>query len=607
MPKPSRVVVVFLAVAAGCASNGSGPTSGPVVRTVTQPVDPIIARIRDEGLNRSQVMETLDVLCNVIGPRLTASPGQQKASAWTRDQFAKWGLSNAHLEPWGPFGRGWSVDRFSMRVTAPTMFIIDGYPKAWSPGMAAPLSADVAYIDAKTESDVEAYAGKLAGKIVLIGQPRTVDARFEPLARRLTDDDLTKLATWKPGQEDVKPKQANDTANERRAQFREQNAGNAKLLSGGRPTTKTTPTTTKGSTSPATTPATYPSNYDPVTAKALALAAREGAALVITTSSSGDGGTFFVQAAQIPGDPPRIGWGPTTRPRVWSDDAPKIIPQVAVRVEDFNRLVHIARYGDSIHADVDVATSFHGKTVSPENTIAELPGTDRADEVVMVGAHLDSWHSATGATDNAIGSACAMEAIRILKSLDLKPRRTIRVALWTGEEQGIFGSDAYVREHFGYYPEPTTQIAAGRVTTLPTTTARAKRIERDGYKKFSVYFNLDNGAGKIRGIYAEKNSAAVPLFQKWLIPFADVGAKTVTLQTTGSTDHICFDEIGLPGFQFIQDPIEYGTRTHHSNMDTFDRLQPNDAKQAATILAAFLWEAATMDERFPRKPESGSH
>jgi hypothetical protein len=620
MTKSHRAFVLAVAVLVGCTSSqkkAGGPTSMPA-----QAVDPVVARIRTEGLEHSQVMDTLDYLLNVIGPRLTASPNQQRAAQWTRGRLEGWGLANAHLEPWGPFGRGWSVDRYSLQVTEPTFFVPIAYPRAWSPSFTA-KQAEIVFIDAKDEDDLEQYKGKLEGKIVLIGEPRQVDARFEPLAKRLTDDELQKLADYKPGQDAVPERQAAETASERRARFAGASGRNERMMAGARPSTEaTTEPTTTASTGPATTRATTrrrssttrastgpvdPRN-DPMTLRTIAFAAEEKAAVLVTGSSRGDGGTMFVQQAGIPGDSPRAWNEATTRPRVWADDAPPIPPQLTMATEDYNRLARIAKRGVTVKADIDILTTEHGKSIKPENVVAEIPGTDLADEVVMVGAHLDSWHSGTGATDNGVGSACAMEAIRIIKALDLKPRRTIRVALWTGEEQGIFGSAAYVKEHFGYMPkdEPTTQSSTQSSTTVasaPATTRAAKKLVKlPEYEKLSAYFNLDNGTGKIRGIYTQGNAAAVPIFREWLKPFADLDAKTITMQDTGGTDHLSFNDIGLPGFQFIQDPIEYGSRTHHSNMDVYDRIQAEDAKQASTIMAAFVWNAANMPERFPRKP-----
>jgi Zn-dependent M28 family amino/carboxypeptidase len=286
-------------------------------------------------------------------------------------------------------------------------------------------------------------------------------------------------------------------------------------------------------------------------------------------------------------------------------------------VEDYNRLARMIKGGETLKIAIDLHVEFQDDDPMAYNTIAEIPGTDPVlkDEIVMVGAHLDSWHSGTGATDNGVGSAAAMEAVRIIRALDLKPRRTIRVALWTGEEQGLFGSAAYVKKHFGHDPDPRNRFrraevadpasggdAAPASAEQPTTRPVRRIIKEADYEKLSVYFNLDNGTGKIRGIYAQGNEDAVPIFREWLAYFGDLGANTVTISNTGGTDHGSFDQINLPGFQFIQDPIEYNSRTHHSNYDVYDRIQADDVKQASTIMAAFVWKAAQMDERFPRKP-----
>jgi hypothetical protein len=381
-----------------------------------------------------------------------------------------------------------------------------------------------------------------------------------------------------------------------------------------------TPPATNGSQS-TNQPASRPSrrrSADPIFSRALAFAAVEGARVVVAPSSQGDGGTLYVSSATVPGEPPSTApstgptssatTAPTTRPRAWATDVPVMPAQVTLAVEDYDRLVHMIQRGQELTVAVDLQVQFHDDDLMSYNTVAEIPGTDLAHEIVMVGAHLDSWHSGTGATDNAAGCAAAMEAVRILKALDVKPRRTIRVALWTGEEQGLFGSEEYVKQHFGEYPAEASP--ATRETTDPTTTeattrpgsARRRLVKKPDYENFSVYFNLDNGTGKIRGVFCQGNQAAAPIFQQWLAPFADLGANTVTLSDTRGTDHVSFDAVGLPGFQFIQDPIEYWTRTHHSNYDVFERIQADDMKQASTIMASFLYNAAMMDQRFPRKP-----
>jgi Zn-dependent M28 family amino/carboxypeptidase len=290
-------------------------------------------------------------------------------------------------------------------------------------------------------------------------------------------------------------------------------------------------------------------------------------------------------------------------------------PQITMAAEDFNRLARMVQQGESLKMAIDLQVQFHTEDPMAYNTVAEIPGDDLKDEIVMLGGHLDSWHAGTGATDNGAGVAATMEAVRILRTLGLRPRRTIRIALWTGEEQGIFGSKGYVKEHFGYYPESEDTNRPGRESrgrrrdtgpttrpSEPTTRAAPVLVRRDEYDRLSGYFNLDNGTGKIRGVYMEGNEAVRPIFRRWLAPFADMGAQTLTLSHTGGTDHTPFDAVGLPAFQFIQDPIDYWSRTHHSNADVYDRLQAEDLKQASVILATFAYNAAMADEKLPRKP-----
>jgi len=269
--------------------------------------------------------------------------------------------------------------------------------------------------------------------------------------------------------------------------------------------------------------------------------------------------------------------------------------------EHYNRIVRMIQKGSHPKLAIDIETRYHEGDANCFNIIAEIPGTDLKDEVVMLGGHFDSWHAGTGATDNAIGCGVALEAVRILKAIDAKPRRTIRIALWTGEEQGLFGSRAYVADHFGSAKAPT-RVEGG---DAPRERPRATYELKAEHEKFSAYFNLDNGTGKIRGIYLQGNEAVRPIFRAWLAPFADMGATTITSSNTGGTDHQSFDGIGLPGFQFIQDPLEYDTRTHHSSMDVYERIQEDDAKQASIIMATFVYQAAVRDEKLPRKPLDG--
>jgi len=559
-----------------------------------------IARIRDEGLNHSQVMQTLSYLTDVIGPRLTGSPNLRRANEWTRDRMTSWGLTNAHLEPWGPFGRGWSLKSFSAQIVEPQTIPLIASPKAWTPGFEKPITAPVVLIEAKSEADLEKYKGQLKGVIVLASSVRDVRARFEPMASRIAESNLLRMANAGPG-------------------------GGREFFPG-RPTgTNTLFGTNSGRTGASTNLAVTSTNAarsGPTTGRGgipftssriLAFAAKEEAALFVTASSEGDGGTLFVAEASVPGAPPRSTNAADARPRtsVWSTNAPAMLAQIAVATEDYNRLARMIKQGESLKMTVDLRVKFHDDDLMAYNTIAEIPGSDLKDELVMIGAHMDSWHSGTGATDNGAGVAATMEAVRIISALGLQPRRTIRIAQWTGEEQGLLGSKAYVAKHFGYYTN-TTNTAVTRSPREETNTPRRARpassgnsarklVRRDEHEKLSAYFNLDNGTGKIRGVYMQGNEAVRPLFRKWLQPFSDLGAETLTLGNTGGTDHLSFDGVGLPGFQFIQDPLDYWTRTHHSNADVFDRIQADDMKQASTIMAAFLYNAAMMDEKVPRK------
>ncbi|HEV8290386.1 MAG TPA: M20/M25/M40 family metallo-hydrolase [Tepidisphaeraceae bacterium] len=569
-------------------STNPSPTTAPASAAV-------IAQIRDEGFNRSQVMATLSYLTDVIGPRLTGSPQLQRANDWTRDKFTSWGLVNAHIEPWGFYGRGWSLKRFSAQIIEPQAIPLIGYPKAYSPSVKSPLVADVIHVDPKTEADLEKFKGKLKGAIVLQGPIREVQPRFDPLATRDDDSTLLKMANSDVATVGPSGQARAATAAERRAQFTDTPVGRA-IAARNRPTTVSATTTTSAPTTQATISQ----------AKVLSFLAKEGAAVVVTPSNQGDGGTFFVSNASIPGVERQPFPATQPGPRIWAMDAPAVPPQITLAAEHYNRLVRIINAGEKLKMAVELEVQFHDNMMG-YNTIAEIPGTDLKDQIVMLGAHMDSWHSGTGATDNAAGCAAVMEAVRIIKALNLHPRRTIRIALWTGEEQGLFGSKGYVAEHFGSYPEPTTRPSGSsgrtrRPTTRPSTSQPARNlIKRSEYEKLSVYFNLDNGTGKIRGVHLQGNEAARPIFRQWLTPFADLDALTLTISNTGGTDHISFDAIGLPGFQFIQDPIEYWSRTHHANMDLYDHASADDLKQCSVILATFVYNAAMMDERFPRK------
>jgi hypothetical protein len=562
-----------------------------------------ITRIIEEGMNHSEAMTNLSYLCDVIGGRLTGSPNMKRANEWTREIFESWGLTNAHLEPWGPFGRGWTLQKFSAQVVEPQAINLIAYPNAWSPGVDGTLVADVVYFDARTNADLKKFEGKLKGAIVLAGPTRELNAPFAPTARRLVETNLLALAN------------AGEPRGGARFQSPDQFGGGTNSPS-------------RGPGGPGGPGAFGRRGGRGFPGRFLPFLAREGAALIVN-ESSGEGGAVFVASASVPrpgsetntdsgfgfGFGSDFGPNATNQIRAWATNAPAIPPQITLAPEDYNRLARMIQQGEKLKMAVDLKVKFNDDDLMAYNTVAEIPGTDLKDEIVMLGAHMDSWHSGTGATDNGAGVAATMEAVRIISALNLKPRRTIRIALWSGEEQGLYGSKAYVSEHFGYFTNEERAVVAassdkeagsGESTSSSTNseprTESRKLVRGPEYDKLSIYFNLDNGAGKIRGVYLQGNEALRPIFRRWLEPFRDMGAETLTLSNTGSTDHMSYDAIGLPGLEFLQDPLDYMTRTHHSNEDVFDRIQSDDLKQAATIIAAFVYDAAMADEKMPRKP-----
>jgi len=558
--------IVFAAQPAPAPKEGA---STPAAATETDP----IARIRDEGLKRSEAMATVLALTDLNGARLTGSPGLQRASEWARRQLGTWGLANPRFESWDSFGRGWVLKRFSLQAFTPEAMPVIAHPRAWSPSVPdGKIEGEVVHVDIKGAADLERYRGRLRGKIILNGEIAVQKVAFEPLALRKTDAQLLALA-------------------------------NSDGVGTGVTRTST------------------PSPIaDPAQRAAIAFTPRryqffseEGVAAILEPSGRGETGAFFTLGARVyppVGDTPAAkaetpaaagnAAGSSTVPRgisPWKSDCPPIVPQISVANEHYNRLVRLAQTGNVPRMALELSAEYLSPDVKPVNVIAEIPGRDRTDEIVMLGAHLDSWHSGTGATDNATGCAVVMEAMRILQALKLEPRRTIRLALWSGEEQGLLGSKAYVTAHFGTPPATTTGAA-----TKSGPAPLAVKDRKPGYEKLSAYYNLDNGGGKIRGIYLQGNEAARPIFRDWLKAFRDLEADTVSLSRTGSTDHASFDAIGLPGFQFIQDDLEYRTRTWHGNMDVYDRVVADDLKQAAIVMAAVVYQTAMRDEKIPRKP-----
>jgi hypothetical protein len=571
MNRPSRIKNIFALLACAiCASFASAVFAQTNGSAAAPEPNEAIDRIKDQGLTtNSQAMAILSYLSDVIGERLTGSPNAKHANEWTKMKMESWGMTNAHLEAWGPFGRGWELKHFSAQIVEPQVFPLIACPQAWSPGLKRPLTANVVYMGGVTSSNLESNKGKLQDAIVLVSPMRELLPRFEPLASRQTESNLTRLAKL---------------------------TGNADRNRGGGGGRRPQPIANRVSPG-----------------RLLAFLQQEKVGVVVNESSQGDGGTIFVQSASVPstntpstngpGGGGRGGFG-ARGPSAYSLKAPPMPPQITLAAEDYNRLVRMIQLGVPVKMEVDLKVKYHTEDPMAYNTIAEIPGTDLKDQIVMLGGHMDSWQSGTGATDNGVGVAVAMEAARIIEAAHLQPRRTIRVALWTGEEEGLLGSKAYVSNHFGsfgtnVFPRPRFGFDDSASTNEPPPPPLLLGPE---YEKLSVYFNLDNGAGKIRGIYMQGNEAVRPIFAKWMAPFHDLGAETLTVSRTGSTDHISFDNIGLPGFQFIQDPLEYSTRTHHSNQDVFDRIQAEDLKQCATIMAAFVYDAAMIDEKIPRKP-----
>jgi hypothetical protein len=516
--------------------------AAPLFAQTAEPVDwDVVSRIRAEAFNRSQVADTLKELTETVGPRLTASPSAAKANEWASRKLASWGLSNAHNEVWDEaFGRGWAFRSASMEMLAPRQQPIHALPRAWTPGTSGPVEGTAEILVIKTFEDAEKKKGQLRGKILLVDEARKYVSPTRPDFRRHDEASLGELQTFPVG-EDVKP--------EDRVKQRDDRA-----------------------------------RRDELARKLNPFLAAEGVVALLHISNW-DNGILRV-----------TGGGS----RKAGESAG--VPDLVVSAEHYNQLVRAVERKETVRLRLNVDGGFTSEGNLPAaNTIAEIPGTGpKADEVVIIGAHMDSWHTGTGASDNGAGTVVMMEAMRILKKIGVKPRRTIRIALWTGEEQGLLGSTGYVTRHFGKYPEPTDP----KEREIPQFLRENKGpLQKTGeYDKFAAYFNFDNGSGRIRGIYAQENAAVVPIFEAWLKPFNDLDARLVTLRNTASTDHISFDRIGLPGFQFVQDPTDYSTHVHHTELDTWDHTVTEDLKQASAVIASFAYHAAMREQKLPRKP-----
>jgi hypothetical protein len=503
-------------------------------------------RIRDEGLTHSHVMDFASALMDGIGSRLTGSPNLRRANEWTRDQLAAMGCSNAHLEDWGEFGMGWQQLNTWVRMTSPDTAVFIAQAAPWSPSTNGAVNGQAIWVDIKDEKDFDKYKGKLAGKIVLLGEMREVNPVDKPLFTRMDDKDLAKTADFTL----EKQKAFSDRIQEyiKRAALLDKTG---KFLA---------------------------SEHE----LAIILPSRDG------RDNGGSGGTIFDDG----------GLGRSAYKR----DHANPLPVVVTAIENYGRVYRLLKAHVPVSIEMNVDVKYFDDHEHGFDTIAEIPGTDPKlkDEVVMVGGHLDSWAAATGATDNGAGTVVAMEVMRIFNTLQVKPRRTIRIGLWTGEEQGLFGSRGYVKQHFGYVPLSTAPDQLEKPEWLRKPAGPA--VIEPEQPKISGYFNLDNGTGKILGIYLQENTAVAPIFAQWMEPLKDLGVTTITARNTGGTDHQSFDAVGIPGFQFIQDRLDYDSRTHHSNMDTYERLQPGDLAQAATVEAIFVYNTAMRDQMLPRKP-----
>jgi len=502
----------------------------PVLLLAQEKVDlAVIHRIKAEAFHNSKVMDHAFYLTDVHGPLLAGSPNYRAAGEWAVKTLKEWGIEDAKLEKWGTLGRSWSYSRFSAHMLEPQQTSLLGVPLSWAPGTDGPVSGEVMLAPIRTLEDAAKFKGQLKGKIVLTEQARELALPTAPDSRRYTDTELADMAKApEPGAP--------------RFPF--------PVMGPARP----------GQPSPQ---GPGPGDFRQTRSKLTQFFKEEGVLAVVMTGSRGNYGTIFTSPAGS---------------REAKDPVPP--PTIMLVAEHYNRIARLVEKKIPVRLEVDVKAQFY-EDVEGVNVTASLPGGKKKDELVMIGAHLDSHQAATGATDNAAGSAVMLEAMRILKTLDLKMDRTVRIGLWDGEELGFLGSRGYVKEHF---------------------TDRESMALKPEYAKLSGYFNFDNGSGKIRGIYLQGNDMARPIFEAWLAPFNDLGATTVTIRNTGGTDHLSFDEVGLPGFQFIQDPLDYMTRTHHTNMDTYDRLQRSDLTQASAVIASFVYHAATRPEMLPRKP-----
>ena len=484
-------------------------------------------KIRHEAFSRSEVMELARVMADVYGPRYANSPSYDAATKWAVATLEGFGLSNVELDAWGEFGYGWENTYTSIHMTAPKYQPVIGYPVPGSRGTNGLVRDNVVAIDFSeltTVEDLEVWRDKISATIVLVSPARELTPQFEPQAVRLSDDELREMARLEINRLETGPSSYGKSTEDE------------------------------------------DSESEPLTREQIEeFLAGQGVEVLVETGTS-NVGPMDKGVVHVGGD--------GTMPF----DQPKSMPRIVVAAEHYNRMMRLLDHGLSVEMEIEIRNDFSTDDPLDYNVLAEIPGSDLAHEIVMIGGHFDSEPAGTGATDNASGSAIVMEAMRILAAVDAKPRRTIRLALWGAEEVGLLGSRGYVKKHLGDRESET-------VTAV--------------HEDFSVYFNVD-WYGRFRGIFLQGNDATRPIFDAWMAPFEDVGMSWIVPGNTGGTDHMAFLEVGLPGFQFIQDDLEFFNVTFHTNMDVYDRLVADDLKQAAAALAAFAYHAAMRDEKFPR-------
>ena len=503
-------------------------------------------RIRAEGMGHGRAMDFASALSDGIGPRLTGSPNMKRANEWTRDTLAGIGLGNAHLEDWGEFGMGWYQVNCWGRMISPDTEPIWMQAAVWSAATNGPVRGEIVYLPLADAAELDAARGKLKGKVVLLGAARPPTDLDEPLSFRYTEDELKELEGPNAPRRTTGPPPANAASRIERRRVAGLRQRAAKMA-------------------------------EEEGAVAILLPSHEEGRNVDTGLLLDDNGVELARDAHLR-----------------QNAVP--IPYAVVMKEHYGRLARLARAHVPVTVEVNIQTAFTGDHQHGYNTVAEIPGTVWGDQVVMAGGHLDSWPAGTGATDNGAGAVIAMEALRILSALGVHPKRTIRIALWSGEEQGEFGSKGYVRQHLIQSP---TASAAG---SLAATDAPAPLVPAKDWEKLDAYYNIDEGGGRVRGIYTQGNYAVAPIFAQWIAPLKDLGVTTVTNRSDVGSDHESFDEAGLPGFEFLQDELDYETRTHHSNLDTVDHLHAADLEQAAIVEAIFLWNTSEREAMMPRKP-----